>query len=194
MRLADTTDASGPDVGADRQVEDAFFAAARSGDFDALVALLDPEIDLQAESAGTVDLVRGAEAVAKRALMFARPDAQLHPARIGDAGGVVVTVDGRPASMMAFIVVSGRVRAIHAVTTLLARRESSRHGSDEPRTNRATRADLTWPGPSSTPAGASTPPTACCQPSTAAARRYRWSKPWHLPGGRCQPLAPGYCS
>ena len=115
VRVADMVDKSGPDVRADRQVVDAFFAAARGGDFDALVALLDPQIDLRAEGAGTVDVVRGAKAVAKRALMFARPDAQLHPARIGDAASVVVTVDGRPASMMAFTVTDGRVRSIHAV-------------------------------------------------------------------------------
>ena len=115
VRVADRADCSRPDLHADRDVVDAFFAAARSGDFDALVALLDPQIDLHAEGAGAVELVRGADAVAKRALMFARPDAQLLPARIGDAAGVVVTVDGRPVSMMAFTVVDQRVRSIHAV-------------------------------------------------------------------------------
>jgi ketosteroid isomerase-like protein len=76
-----------PDIDADRKVVNAFFAAARSGDFDALVAVLDPQIDLRVDGPETADLIRGAEAVAKRALMFAQPDAHVHPARIGDAAG-----------------------------------------------------------------------------------------------------------
>lgn len=115
VRVAGSADMNEPDVEAAREVVDAFFAAARNGDFDGLVALLDPQVELRAEGPGAIDLVRGADTVAKRALMFARPDAQLHPARIGDAAGVVITVNGRPISMMAFTVANGAVRSIHAV-------------------------------------------------------------------------------
>lgn len=115
VRVADSADVTELDVHADREVVDAFFAAARSGDFDALVALLDPQVDLRADGPGVVDLVRGADAVAKRAMMFARPDAQLHPARVGAAAGVIITVDGRPISLMAFTVAKGLVRSIDAL-------------------------------------------------------------------------------
>lgn len=47
--------------------------------------------------------------------MFARPDAQLHPARIGNTPGVVITVDRRPVSMMAFTVEGELLRSIHAI-------------------------------------------------------------------------------
>jgi RNA polymerase sigma-70 factor (ECF subfamily) len=115
VRDADTDEAPDSDTRASRVVIDAFFAAARDGDFDALVGLLDPNAELHVEGPATTDLVRGATAVASRALMFARPDAHLHPARIGDTAGVVVTVDGQPVSMMAFTVDHGVVQTILTV-------------------------------------------------------------------------------
>jgi RNA polymerase sigma-70 factor (ECF subfamily) len=123
VRAAEPGEVRDDEAPADRAVVDAFFSAARDGDFDALVAVLDPDVELRAEGDSGVNLVRGAEAVAGRALMFARPDARLHPARIGGAAGVVVTAGGRAVSMMAFTVADGRVRAIHAVIdpTRLAR-------------------------------------------------------------------------
>ncbi len=86
----------------------AFFEAARAGDFDALLALLDPDIELRGDG-GTgaphfTDLLRGATAVAGRALMFARPAAVVHPALVNGAAGAVITVDGRPVSVMGFTV------------------------------------------------------------------------------------------
>lgn len=115
VRVADSADVTELDVRAGREVVDAFFAAARSGDFDALVALLDPQVDLRADGPGVVDLVHGADAVAKRALMFARPDAHLYSARVGDAAGVIITGEGRPISLMSFTVANGLVRSIDAL-------------------------------------------------------------------------------
>lgn len=100
---------------AEREVVDAFFAAARSGDFDALVALLAPDIEMRADGPTTSDLVRGSDAVASRALMFARPDATVHPALVNGCAGVVVLVAGRPVSAMAFTIDDGLVKAIHSV-------------------------------------------------------------------------------
>ncbi|ABW11785.1 RNA polymerase, sigma-24 subunit, ECF subfamily [Parafrankia sp. EAN1pec] len=97
----------------------AFFEAARGGDFDALVALLAPNVEMRADGgaarpqASTV--LRGAAAVAGRALMFARPDAEVHPALVNGAAGVVVTLDGRAVSIMGFIV---RGRMIAAIDVL----------------------------------------------------------------------------
>jgi len=108
-----------PDLGAQRKVVDAFFAAARDGDFEGLVALLHPDIELRTDACpGRPDasaVVRGARAVAGRALMFARPAAVLHPVLVNGAAGVVVTVGGTPVSLMAFTVADGRVAAIHSI-------------------------------------------------------------------------------
>ena len=63
-----------PDVDAARQREvvDAFLAAARDGDLDALVAVLDPDVQIRAERAGRLTELRGARAVAEQALAYSR--------------------------------------------------------------------------------------------------------------------------
>ncbi len=105
-----------PDLRAQRGVVDAFFAAARGGDFDALIELLDPEIVMRT-SAGAARpddsvVVHGAAAVARRAMMFAQPAAVLRPALVNGAAGVVVVVGGRPVSVMGFTVANGSIAAI----------------------------------------------------------------------------------
>ena len=108
-----------PDLARQRDVVDAFFLAARGGDFDALVALLDPDVVLRADAgarrpaASTV--IHGAAAVAGQALRFALPAAQLHPALVNGAAGVVVTVGGRPISVMGFTVSDGKIVEIDAI-------------------------------------------------------------------------------
>jgi RNA polymerase sigma factor (sigma-70 family) len=97
-----------------RAVVDAFFAAARGGDFEALIAVLDPDVLLRFDRGalpGSV-VVRGAEAVAARALMFADPSRLVRPALLNGAAGVVVTADGRPVSVMGFTVTDGKIVAI----------------------------------------------------------------------------------
>jgi len=100
----------------DRAVVEAFFAAARAGDFDGLLALLHPAIEMRADGSSAVELVIGAEEVARRAATFARSDAALHPARIDGKVGVIVTVERRPFSTMAFTLSEGRIRSIEALT------------------------------------------------------------------------------
>ena len=108
-----------PDLARQREVVDAFFAAARGGDFDALVALLDPDVVLRADAGdwrpAVSRVVEGAQAVASQAITFAMPNAQLHPALVNGAAGVVVTVGGRPFSVMAFTVTDGRIVEIDAI-------------------------------------------------------------------------------
>jgi RNA polymerase sigma-70 factor, ECF subfamily len=103
-----------------REVVDAFFAAARGGDFEALVSVLDPDIVLRADGGAlrpeATGIVRGAENVARRALMFSMPGARLRPVLVNGAAAVVVDVDGRLFSLMAFTVRDGRVAAIDALT------------------------------------------------------------------------------
>src|SRR5580704_16590803 len=87
-----------PDTGRQREVVDAFFAAARHGDFDALVAVLDPDVVLRVDGgtglAEASARVRGAAAVAGQALMFNQPAAAVQAALVNGAAGAVVTVGG----------------------------------------------------------------------------------------------------
>lgn len=105
-----------PDLERQRRVVDAFFAAARGGDFDALVAVLDPDVvvrsDGGAQRPAVTALTRGAEKVASRAMTFARPAAHLEPVLVNGAAGVVVMVDEEPFSIMAFTVSNAKITAV----------------------------------------------------------------------------------
>jgi RNA polymerase sigma-70 factor (ECF subfamily) len=104
-------------VASRRPIVDAFFAAARDGDFDGLVGLLSPDVELRIDAGMSANaVVRGAETVAGRALMFASPGAVLHPVLVDGLPGVVVRVDGRAVSVMAFDVDGDRIVAIDAFT------------------------------------------------------------------------------
>jgi RNA polymerase sigma factor (sigma-70 family) len=99
------------DLDAQWEVVDAFLAAAREGDFGALVAVLDPDVVLRADG-GPTDLsalVRGAETVASRALMWSRRDLAMRRALVNGAPGIVAMLDGQPFSVSAFAVRNGRV-------------------------------------------------------------------------------------
>jgi RNA polymerase sigma-70 factor (ECF subfamily) len=99
-----------------RVVVDAFFSAARAGNFEALVALLDPEVVLRADFGGrrAGRTIRGAEAVAGQARLGANPAAILHPALVNGAPGMVITLRGRPFALMAFTVVDDKIVEIDA--------------------------------------------------------------------------------
>jgi RNA polymerase sigma-70 factor (ECF subfamily) len=108
-----------PNLGRQRAVVDAFFLAAREGDFDALVTLLDPNVvlrsDFGSQRPAASMTVEGAEAVAGQALLFARPAAQLRPALVNGAAGALVTVGGRPIAVMGFVVSGGKIVEINAI-------------------------------------------------------------------------------
>lgn len=98
-----------PDLGRQHEVVDAFLAAAREGDFDALVAVLAPDVVLRADLGGVVTQeVRGAEAVASQAQAYSRLSLVVHPALINGAVGAVTTRDGRPFSVGAVTVATAR--------------------------------------------------------------------------------------
>lgn len=96
-------------LAAQREVVEGFFAAGRSGKFDQLVAVLHPDVVLRTDPGGTT--TGGAE-VAGRALMFADLDRQVRLATVNGAAGAIITVEGRPVSVMGITVVAGRVAAI----------------------------------------------------------------------------------
>ena len=108
-----------PDLAHQREVVDAFFLAARGGDFDALVALLDPDVvlraDFSARRPAASRVIRDAAAVARQAIMGALPAARLHPALVNGAAGVVITVGGQPFAVMGFTVVHGKIVEIDAI-------------------------------------------------------------------------------
>jgi len=108
---------SDTDLTRQRVVVDAFLAAARAGDFDALLAVLDPDIVLRADRGtvppGTPGVLRGAHAVAKGALTFSRFAASARPALVNGAAGIVgFDSKGEPFSVMGFTVREGRIVAI----------------------------------------------------------------------------------
>jgi len=101
-----------PDADLDRQREvvEAFHAAAREGDFDALVAVLDPDVVLRADlGGGMTQELRGADAVASQARTYSRLDLVIQPALINGAVGAVTTLDGRPFSVAAVTVRDGKI-------------------------------------------------------------------------------------
>jgi RNA polymerase sigma factor (sigma-70 family) len=108
------------DLARQREVVDAFFAAARGGDFDALVAVLDPDVVLRSDggvSRPSVSVVvEGAEAVAGRALTFSRLSPFVRSAVVNGVAGVVVAPGDRPVSIMAFTVRGGRIVEIHSLS------------------------------------------------------------------------------
>jgi RNA polymerase sigma-70 factor (ECF subfamily) len=108
-----------PDLARQREVVDAFFAAAHRGDFDALVAVLDPDVVLRSDG-GTARpdaslVVHGAAAVARRTLMTAQPSAPKQPVLVNGAAGVLVTAGGQPVAVIGFTVSAGKIVAIDAI-------------------------------------------------------------------------------
>ena len=109
-----------PDPARQREVVDAFFAAGRRGDFDALVAVLHPDVVARADFGprrpAASMVTHGADAVAKLALLGARlPAARLHPVLINATPGMVVTARGRPIVVMSFTVAEGKIVEIDAI-------------------------------------------------------------------------------
>jgi RNA polymerase sigma factor (sigma-70 family) len=111
------------DVGPARQREvvDAFLAASRAGDFEALVAVLDPDVVFRADTGPGSRLARspleGAEPVARQVLERGRPLAGLaRPALVNGAAGLVVGRPGRPIAVVGFTIAHGRIAAIDLIT------------------------------------------------------------------------------
>ncbi len=102
-----------PDADLDTQwrVVDAFTAAARDGDFEALVAVLDPDVVLRADGglSGLSHVARGAEVVARQATMWAQAGLRVRRALVNGAAGMVADRDGTPFSVGAFTIRNGRI-------------------------------------------------------------------------------------
>ncbi|MFE1763422.1 RNA polymerase sigma factor SigJ [Streptomyces angustmyceticus] len=116
-RVQGTAPAADTDRARQREVVDAFLAASRGGDFEALLAVLDPDVVLRADAGdapeGVSKLVRGARAVVEQALAFSRVAAFARPALVNGAPGLVTARGGRPFSVMGFTVAHGRIVEIN---------------------------------------------------------------------------------
>ena len=99
------------DLETQREVIDAFMAAAREGDFDGLVAVLDPDVVLRQDlgPVGGSREIRGAETVAGQALSYAQIGLEIRPALINGVAGAVAFLHGQPFSIGAVTVRNGRI-------------------------------------------------------------------------------------
>ena len=109
-----------PDLARQREVVDAFLTASRAGDFEALVAVLDPDVVFRIDTGGVPPRARppvvGAEAVARQVLSRGAPLAPLaRPAVVNGGAGAVVVVGGRPFAVVGFTVTDGRIAAIDLI-------------------------------------------------------------------------------
>jgi len=115
-RVASASVIPDADLNRQREVVGAFLAAAHGGDFDALVAVLDPDVVLRADRGpepGASRVIRGAQTVAKQALAFSgrtAPGLIVRPALVNGAAGIVSwRPDGQPFSVMGFMVARGKI-------------------------------------------------------------------------------------
>ncbi|MCT2587385.1 RNA polymerase sigma factor SigJ [Actinophytocola gossypii] len=115
-RVRDAAPAPDQDLASQRKVVDAFFAAARDGDLDALVSVLDPEVVLRADGGGArgrpTFAVRGTRNVLEHTVTGTRWASAVRPALVNGGAGVVVATEDQVWSVMAFTVVNGRIVAI----------------------------------------------------------------------------------
>jgi RNA polymerase sigma-70 factor, ECF subfamily len=108
------------DLTRQREVVDAFLAAAHAGDFDALLAVLNPDVVLRADrgalAPGLSREIRGARAVAEGALTFSRLAGSARPALVNGAAGIVAfDPRGRLFSVMGFTVTRGKIAEINVL-------------------------------------------------------------------------------
>ena len=107
------------DLARQRPVVDAFFAAARDGDFDALLEVLDPDVELRIDGgvlrAEASLVLQGAEAVAAHTTTYSNLYPFVRPALVNGAAGAVVVPGGRLFSVMGFTVSGGKITAIDAL-------------------------------------------------------------------------------
>jgi RNA polymerase sigma factor (sigma-70 family) len=116
-RIQGATPFPDADLRSQREITDAFLAASRDGDFEALIALLDPDVVLRTDTGailpGASRLIRGAAAVAQQTVTFTRSrSGEAKPALVNGTAGVVWASQGRPFSVVGFTVRRGRIAEI----------------------------------------------------------------------------------
>ncbi|MCD7438012.1 RNA polymerase sigma factor SigJ [Streptomyces lincolnensis] len=117
-RVQGATPSCEPDPGRRREVLDAFLAASRAGDFEALVSVLHPDVVLRADSGKLVGAaaskgLRGAQAVAEQAMLFREFAPYARMVLVNGEPGFVNVVDGRIQSVMGVTVADGRIAEMY---------------------------------------------------------------------------------
>lgn len=120
-RVQGQAPAPDPDLARQREAVSAFFAATRDGDFDALLALLHPDVVLRSDGgvarAGHSVVLTGARTVGSQAALYSTLAPFVRPVLVNGVAGVVCVVEGRLMSVMAFTVTGdGRITAIDVLT------------------------------------------------------------------------------
>ena len=118
-RVRGAAEPQAPSLAHQRKVVEAFLAASRDGDFDALVAVLDPDVELRIDGGVLRQkaslILRGSEAVAAYSATYSKLYPFIRPALVNGAAGAVVAPAGRVFSVMAFTVTNGRITQIDAL-------------------------------------------------------------------------------
>jgi RNA polymerase sigma factor (sigma-70 family) len=104
-----------PDLVRQREVVEAFIAALRAGDFEGLLAVLDPDLVVRADMSGTPTEVRGAAVWAKGAVAYGHLARLTQPALVDGAIGVVVAPQGRLVRALRFTIVDGKISEIEVI-------------------------------------------------------------------------------
>jgi RNA polymerase sigma factor (sigma-70 family) len=100
-----------------RAVVDAFVAASREGDFEGLVAVLDPDVVLRADREPALAGIHGAHAVASQAVAFRNVDLRIEPVIVNGSPGIVGWLpNGQPLSIMGFVVTGRRITEIYVIS------------------------------------------------------------------------------
>ncbi|WP_438489905.1 sigma-70 family RNA polymerase sigma factor [Streptomyces sp. S186] len=117
-RVQGAAPAADTDNARKRDVVNAFLTASRGGDFEALLAVLDPEVVARSDGGTRVPSVlrRGAADVASQAITFARFAADARPVLVNGTPGVVAFAGGRPMSIMSFTIRDGRITGLDILT------------------------------------------------------------------------------
>ncbi|WP_437099451.1 RNA polymerase sigma factor SigJ [Streptomyces sp. enrichment culture] len=138
-RVRETAPPSDADATRQRQALDAFRAAARTGDFEALLAVLHPDVVLRADAGALVQGVagskrlQGARSVAESAMLFSRFNATARMVLVNGAPGLVGVVDGRVGSVLTATVHEGRITALYILADPERLRGLALPDEEEPR-------------------------------------------------------------
>jgi RNA polymerase sigma factor (sigma-70 family) len=104
-----------PDLVRQREVVDAFMAALRAGDFEGLLAVLDPDLVVRTDMPGAPSEIRGAAAWAKGAVAYGHLARLTQPALVDGTVGVVVAPLGRLVRALRFTIANGKITEIEVI-------------------------------------------------------------------------------
>ena len=115
-RVRGGTPESASELERQRDVVDAFLAALRAGDFEGLLAVLDPDLVVRAQmGAGAPTEIRGAAAWARGAVSYGQLARLVHPALVDGGIGLVMETGGRVTRALAFTFAGGRIAGIDVI-------------------------------------------------------------------------------